>query len=220
MPTSHSLYQAFFQHPDGLCGHRDPAAPLAQIESLETRLHIITFACLLPKPNTQNLLEEQNHWLFDSSKVAYKRSQQITEALRAAQIRAPKHISRVWWQIARGIQGRYKGSIRALLQDNRDDTLTIQTYLRQSRTAFPVLSASVTSARWLDMVHRLGGIKLHNWDELREPLTAKLQKAAREFGFTEEYLHPSLALALRTWTSACHRLDTDSCGLEYCPRRD
>ena len=218
MSLSSPLAQAFYHHPAGLCGHHDPAAPLAQIERIETRLQTITFVSLLPSPNMQVILTQQSHWLFDSTQVAYKTSQQVSEALHAAQIRTPKHISRVWWQICRGIQGRFKGSIRTLLQNSHNDARAIQTYLSQSRTTFPVLSAQTTSARWLDMLHRIGGIELTHWDELREPLTAKQQKSARQFGFAEEHLHPSLALALRTWTSACHRRDVDTCGLKHCPR--
>ena len=223
MLLSSPLYQAFFEHPDGLCGQRDPALPISLVESLETRLHLITLGSILdsnlnPK-RWAELVKLQGHWLLDASQVAYKTSHQVAQTLSEESIRSPQHIARVWWQICRGVQGRFNGSFRALLQANNDNALSIQYYLRQSRTTFPVLSAPVTSARWLDRVCRVGQIQLESWDKLRITLPTKEKKSALLFGLDEEQLHPALALALHRWASTCHRLNKDVCGLKNCPRR-
>ena len=223
MPLSSPLFEAFFEHPKGLCGQHDPALSISLIEPLETRLHLITLGSILDnKPNPKRwaeLIKLQGHWLLDASQVSYKTSHQIAQALREEGIRSPQHIARVWWQICRGIQGRFNGSFRALLQANNDNALSLQNYLRKSRTTFPVLSAPVTSARWLDMIHRIGQIQLESWDKLRITLPAKEKKSARLFGLDGEQFHPALVLVLHRWASACHRLNEDSCGLEHCPRR-
>jgi len=223
MPKSTPLYQAFFEDPKGLCGRRDDALIIDDIDSLETRLHLITLAVILDSaPNPERWVElrkVQNHWLLDSSQVAYKHSKEVAQALRNSHIRAPQQSARVWWQICRGIKGRFNGSIRAFFQENGDDVTLVRQYFLESRTTFPVLSAETTSARWLDLVHRHGKIELKNWETLRIPLDDQERKSAKSFGMDEEQLHPSLALALRTWTYACHRLGTESCALAFCPHR-
>ncbi len=217
------LFQAFFDNPDGLCGQHDPSLPVAAIQSLETRLHIITLGSVLDKKiNSKrwaDLIKLEGHWLLDSSQVAYKSSHQVLQALQEEKIRSPQHIARVWWQICRGVQGRFNGSFRALLQANSDDALSVQNYLRKSRTTFPVLSAPITSAHWLDMVHRRGEVQLQRWDKLRVTLPARQRKTALLFGLDDADLHPALALALHAWPSACQHVDEISCGLEHCPRR-
>ncbi len=222
MPLLSPLYQAFFEHPKGLCGEHDLALPVAEINSLETRLSIITLGSILnTPPNTKRwtaLIELEGFWLLNPSDVAYKTSHQVAQTLQEKSIRGSQHVARVWWQICRGITGRFDGSFRALLKTNDDDALVIQNYLHQSRTTFPVLSAPITSAYWLDFIHRIGKIQLKNWDKLQITLPAKTKKSAREFGWNGDRLHPAFALALRAWTSACHRLDGDSCGFQHCPR--
>ncbi len=223
MLKSIPLYHAFFDDPKGLCGRRDDAIIIEKIASLETRLHLITLASVLDSaPNPERWLELsrlQAHWLLDSSQVAYKQSKEIAQALQKEQIRAPQHLARVWWQISRGIKGRFGGSIRAFLKENDDDVLRLQQYFKSSRTTFPALSAETTSARWMDLVHRHGSVELKNWESLRIPLTDKEQESAKLFGLDDKQLHPSLALALHMWTFACHRLDGESCALTFCPHR-
>ena len=189
MPHSSLLYQAFFEHPDGLCGQHDPALPLRVIQPLEKRLHLIALGSIFtPNSNSKRwgeLIKLQDHWLLDASQVAYKTSHQVHQALSEENIRSPQHIARVWWQICRGIQGRFDGSFRALLEANGDNALDIQSYLRQSRITFPVLSAPITSARWLDLNHRIGQIQLKNWDKLRVTIPSKQKEAALLFRLDE-----------------------------------
>jgi hypothetical protein len=223
MPLATPLYQAFFENPKGLCGRRDDALIIEKIASQETRLHLITLAAVADNsPNPERwgeLLKLETHWLLDSSQVAYKQSKEIAQAFRSEQIRVPQHIARVWWQICRGIKGRFDGSLRAFFSENGDDTLSVKRYFQRSRTAFPILSAETTSARWLDLIHRHGSIELKNWEQLRIPLGERESAAAKLFDLDEKQLHPSLALALQTWTYACHRLDAESCALPFCPHR-
>jgi len=223
MPESTDLYQAFFESPDGLCGKQDAANDLGKIVGLEPRLHLITLGCILDATPRQErwkeLLPLEDHWLADSSQVAYKRSQEVEQAFRENRVRAPKHTARVWWQICRGVQGRYKGSLRGLLDANQKNALRIQQYLEESTTSFPVLSAPITSARWLDMVHRVGQVRLVDWRELRLSLPESLKELAGLFDLDRELLHPALSLALQVWSGGCEQRDGDHCGLEDCPRR-
>jgi len=222
MPESSPLFKAFFESPNGLCGQLPPISEISKMEQLETRLHLITLGNIIDNtPNLKRwkeLITLEDHWLLDSSQVAYKTSQQIAQALKEEKIRSPQHIARVWWQICRGIQGRFAGSIHALLKNSDANALSVQNYLHQSRTTFPVLSAPITSARWLDMIHRAGKIQLTNWGKLRVALPEKQKKAALLFGIHTEQLHPSISLALHVWESSCLQLEKDVCGLQNCPK--
>jgi len=223
MNISHPLVLAFFEHPLGLCGRHDPALVLAQVEPLERRLHLLTLGVVagifMSTERWVSLAELQNHWLSDSSQVAYKSSQQVHEALQAQGLLGPAHLPRVWWQICRGIQGRFKGSLRAFLQISQDHTWTILDYLKRSKTTFPVLSGPIISIRWLDCVQRIGGVEIDGWESLKLPLSATQLKAAQEFGIKDEIVHPQVALALQGWAKSCRQLGSDSCGLGACPRK-
>lgn len=224
MNSFHPLVQALRDHPLGLCGERDAALTLLQIQNMERRLNVLTFGLVMDKrPLDQErwslLVGLQDHWLFDPSQSAYRSSALILDAFRREHIPAPQYTARVWWQICRGVQGRTKGSWRDLLRSNDDDAHLLQKYLHENRTAFPVLSGPVISALWLDLVHRVGGVPLKNWETLIAPLSKKHGKFARLFGVTTDDLHPIFANALNIWERSCQRLHSEACGLAECPRR-
>jgi len=223
MRVSHPLVEAFCEHPLGLCGRHDPALALTQVEPLERRLHILTLGVVadifMPTEGWVSLAGLQNHWLSDSSQVAYKSSQLVREAMQAQGLLGPGHLPRVWWQICRGIQGRFKGSLRTLLQTNQDHAWTILDYLKNSKTTFPVLSGPILSVRWLDYVQRTGRVVIDGWDALKVPLSATQLKAAQEFGIEGEMVHPQVALALQSWVKSCRQLGSEACGLSACPRK-
>ena len=224
MPLSSPLVQAFNDHPLGLCGQHDPAKAAESVSVLGQRLNILTFGAVA---DTRHLNAERwsalaalhDHWLFDPAQAAYKSSQEILAALQQQRIAAPQYIARVWWQICRGVQGRFKGAWRDLLKANDDNAQTLQRYLEQSQTTFPVLSGPVISARWLDLVHRIGGVALQGWEALTVTLPPEQIKTAREFGITAEAVHPLVSSALEAWPTACRSLPAGSCGLAGCPNR-
>lgn len=216
MDTTTFLWDVFLNNPTGFCGQGDPARALTQIPDLETRLSVITFANLLPSPDYSVLVTAHTAWLFEPSEVAYRRSQDVLVGFRDFNIVTPKHIARVWWQITRSVQGRFQGSFVDFLASQGSDALLVKNYLQRSKTAFPVLSGPVISACWLDMVHRMGGVTLLNWEMLSVPLSKQEQAAMREWGSMETASHPSLRLALRTWQRSCQSLK--GCELEKCPR--
>jgi hypothetical protein len=218
------LVKALLDHQLGLCGQHDPAIPAGGIEDLERRLSILTFGVVLDanplgREDWSLLTDLQTHWLFDPSRVGTLSSEQIREEFRRVSIRAPKPLARVWWQICRGVQGRTKGSWRELFRLNEENAQSLLGYLGNSRTTFPVLSGPVISARWLDLVHRVGGIELLGWETLRVPLSGGWKKTASLFGITMEVAHPAFLSALQAWTEMCQMLPTDQCGLAECPRR-
>ena len=216
MDLTDTLWYSYFNDPAGLCGQGDPAWTLKQIPDLETRLNILTFSSLFFSPNYLQLLQQQSIWLFQPGTVAYKRSQEVQSEFQSLGIQVPEYIPRAWWQISRGVQGRFQGSWTALLAAQENDALAIQTYLKGSKATFPVLSGDVISALWLDVVHRIGGISLKNWNKLEVPLGAKEQTAIQAWGSKAEKSHPSLRLALKQWQKCCQSLP--SCGLVDCPR--
>ncbi len=224
MDLSSPLLQAFQDHPLGLCGAHDPAKVVSSIEVLEQRLSALTLGAVLDiNPLSQErwsaLVALHNHWLLDPSQVAYQSSARVLTAMQETHISGPQYIARVWWQICRGVQGRYKGSWRDLLKSNNDDVHTIQSYLQKSRATFPVLVGPIIYARWLDLVHRIGSVTLQGWETLTVELSSSQRKTAHLFGITTDKVHPLLSAALNTWQVSCRKLPEGSCGLISCPWR-
>ncbi len=224
MTLSSPLVDAFSSLPLGLCGQHDPARLVQSVSSVERRLNLLTLGAVastnLPGPEQWAVLvDHQENWLFDPSQVAYKVSQEVTEAIVSLHIGAPQYIGRVWWQVCRGVQGRFKGSWRALLEANADDCAKLIGYFDRSSATFPVLSGPVVSVRWLDLIHRIGGVPLTGWESLAIPLASSQLKMAASFGITDQKVHPLISAALSTWSAACKTLPPDSCGLPSCPKR-
>lgn len=224
MTLSSNLIQAFSDHLLGLCGLREPARLVQSLSDAAERLNILTLGVVMDSnpPGGEiwsALTAIHDHWLLQPAQVAYQSSQQVQVSLRGMHIPAPGHIARVWWQICRGVQGRAQGSWQALLEANDDNVHTILGYLQKSRATFPVLSGPVISARWLDLVHRMGGITLQGWESLGVPVSSGQVEAARLFGIVGKQAHPQLLSALYFWSSACRKSPTGSCGLVNCPRR-
>ena len=221
MSLSSPLVQAFCDHPDGLCGQHEPALIITQIPSIEERLSLLAFGIAADAGQSDSarwsaLAQVHDHWLFNPSQAAYKTSPQIQEGFQQLGIKAPKHLARVWWQISRGVQGRAKGSWLALFDANQKDALHMQNYLRDSATTFPVLSGPVLSARWLDLVHRAGGVKLASWESLRMSLPKEFKAEALIFGVAEDEVHPAFISATQVWKQSCQR-KAIPCGLTSCP---
>ena len=224
MTLSSPLVQAFSSHPSGLCGQHDPAKAVEIVTVLEQRISILTFGVVadtkhLNRERWSALAALHDHWLFDPAQAAYKSSQEILTAMQQQRIAAPQYIARVWWQICRGVQGRFKGSWRDLLKASADNAQTLQGYLQQSQTTFPVLSGPVISARWLDLIQRIGGVPLQGWDALTVTLPPEQVKTAQKFGITATEVHPLVSSALEAWPTACRSLPAESCGLADCPNR-
>lgn len=206
MGINDPLIKAFVGEVLGLDREHEPAQIAASVGHLERRLHVLTLGVILdvfPSADRwSKLVEMSQEWLFDSSDVAYKKSQEVLAAMQGGGIAGPKHNARVWWQVCRGIQGRHKGSLRELMRASEDDALVIQEYLSQSKTTFPVLSGPIISVRWLDLVHRIGGVSLNNWDKLKVTLSPELINTAKQVGITSDHVHPQVAVALRWVKSA------------------
>jgi hypothetical protein len=225
MHTIDVLVNALKDRPAGLCGHHEPACAVETVADTEQRLRVLTLGAIMDvfpiRDRWETLAELSNHWLLDPGDVAYRKSQEVGAAMHDAGLGGPKQNARVWWQVCRGIQGRYKGSIRDMLRDNSDDAIRMQTYLFASKTTFPVLSGPVISAQWLDLVHRIGDVKLERWDELVMELSETQKQAAQAFGVkAATRAHPATAAGLSIWNRACERLNPPDCGLDNCPRRE
>ena len=224
MTASHPLFKTFDQHPLGICGQHDPAQVVSQLPDLEQRLSILTLGVVLDtnplsKERWGRLLALAGHWLLDSARTAYQDSRQVQTEMQSLDFKSPGHIARVWWQLCRGVQGRFQGSWRGLIAAGDRSAMKLQAYLHGNKTTFPVLSGPTLSARWLDLVHRVGGIPLQGWDELSVPRSAGQEEAARLFGMESKSAHPALQSALMLWPQACQRRQDTSCGLKYCPGR-
>ena len=222
MALSPPLVQAFSEHPLGLCGWHEAARSVGSIEDVEQRLNVLAFgvvvdANFLSLERWSALAAIHDHWLLVPSQVAYQSSSQVLTGMQAMGIPGPQHIARVWWQICRGVQGRYKGSWRDLIKANDDNALTLQGYLQKNQATFPVLAGPVISAHWLDLVHRIGGVTLQGWETLTVKLPSHQSKTARLFGIGADEVHPLLSSALHAWPASCRKLAGESCGLDDCP---
>ena len=224
MTLSSPLVQAFSDHTLGLCGQREPARVISHLEDIEQRLNLLALGVVVDTRHINaerwsTLAEAHDHWLFQPPQSAYKTSSQILAGMQQLRLAAPQHIARVWWQICRGVQGRTKGLWRDLFRSNDDDAQVVQKYLRNNQTTFPVLSGPVISARWLDLVHRIGGVSLKNWETLSVPLPKNQGKTAQLFGVATDEVHPLFSSALNAWEGSCQKLPAGSCGLAECPHR-
>ena len=205
---------------DQLCGHEDPVQQVCDVKSIETRLRILTLGVLYDTfPGTtpwNTLISIGDTPLLDPTHIAYSHSKEVGAMLKQAELGKPAHYGRVWWQICRGIQGRFKGRFTALLAAQDHHALSIQAYLTESSTTFPVLSGPSTSARWLDLIHRVAGIELQGWHALKVDLPEGLGKAARAFDHEQTNAHPVVWYALRAWVTYCQA--HPDCALATCPR--
>ena len=222
MALSSPLVQAFRGHPLGLCGRHEAAQSVGVIEDGEQRLNVLAFgvvvdANFLSLERWSALAAIHDHWLLAPSQVAVQSSSQVWAGMQKMGIPGPQYIARVWWQICRGVQGRYKGSWRDLIKANDDNALTLQGYLQKNQATFPVLAGPVISAHWLDLVHRIGGVTLQGWETLTVKLPSHQSKTARLFGIGADEVHPLLSSALHAWTLSCRKLSGESCGLDGCP---
>ena len=222
MALSSPLVQAFSGHPLGLCGRHEAARSASSIDDIEQRLNVLAFgvvvdANFLSLERWSALAAIHDHWLLAPSQVAVQSSSQVWTGLQEMGIPGPQYIARVWWQICRGVQGRYKGSWRDLIKANDDNALTLQSYLQKNQATFPVLAGPVISARWLDLVHRIGGVTLQGWETLTVKLPSSQRKTARLFGIGVGEVHPLLSSALHAWTRSCRKLSGEACGLDGCP---
>ena len=224
MSLSLPLVQAFIDHPLGLCGRHEAARSVSSIDDIEQRLNVLTFGVVvdtnfISSGRWSMLVALHDHWLLDPSRVAYGSSTQVLIAMNEMGISAPQHIARVWWQISRGVQGRYRGSWREMLKSNDENAQALQIYLRDNRTTYPVLAGPIISARWLDLVHRIGGVSLRGWEELTVKLPAHQRKTAGLFGIVRDEAHPLLSSALNAWSISCRKLSKEFCALALCPER-
>jgi len=224
MDLTSQLIQAFSEHPHGLCGHNDPVRVIQDVVDLEQRLNILALGVVLDiNPLSEErwsiLVSLAGYWLLEPSQVAYRSSQQVQAIMKEMGILGPRHIPRVWWQLCRGVQGRFKGSWRALIASGQDDARKLGEYLRQNKATFPVLAGPVISARWLDLIHRMGYVELKAWEDLRVPLPKGEKKTAGLIGIESTEVHPLLFSALHSWTIACQKLNPDSCGFANCPKK-
>jgi hypothetical protein len=219
---SSNFVQAFL-YPTGFCGSPDPFFQIQEIADLETRLHMLTMAAALNAFSAPNkitaMAAHQDHWLLRSSEAAYKKSQEVGAALVQLRLGGAKQDGRVWWQICRGIQGRFKGSIKSLLDANGYDTKNLQAYLQDSKTTFPVLSGPVISVRWLDLVSRWGDRPLAGWETLMIPFTEGLKEQGSFLDQSLSAIHPAAAAAIEHWSKSCRSGQVGNCGWAKCPNR-
>lgn len=217
------LVNALKDQPAGLCGHHEPACAVEVIEDTELRLRALALGAILDVfpvvARWEQIAALADHWLLQPVEVAYRESSEVEAAMKEQHIDGPRHNARVWWQVLRGVQGRFNGEFRAMLAAQGDDAIQMQQYLRDSKTTFPVLSGPVISAQWLDLVHRVGGVPLQQWDALVVDLSAGQQQAAQSFGVKATRAHPATAAGLSIWRRACERREPPACGLDHCPRR-
>ena len=119
MALSSPLVQAFSGHPLGLCGRHEAARSASSIDDIEQRLNVLAFgvvvdANFLSLERWSALAAIHNHWLMAPSQVAVQSSSQVWTGMQKMGVPGPQHIARVWWQICRGVQGRYKDTVGEL----------------------------------------------------------------------------------------------------------
>lgn len=125
MDLTDTLWYSYLNDPAGLCGQGDPAWVLKQIPDQENRLSVLTFSSLNFSPEYLKLLENHQSWLFRPQITAYKRSQEVGQEINRLGLRVPGYIPRAWWQVSRGVQGRFQGSWTALFRAQANDALAI-----------------------------------------------------------------------------------------------
>lgn len=207
----------------GLCGMHEPAQVIAAVPDQEMRLRMLTLGAILDvfplRERWTVIAGLADHWLMDIPILAYRTSHEVAAAFQEEKIAGPTHSARTWWQVCRAVQGRFKGPVRDLLRESDDKAGAIQTYLAASRATFPVLAGPVISARWLDLVDRIGGVQLSGWETLRVKLSARERASGERLGIPHRTAHPWLAMSLRVWKTACQGLGKNGCGFRACPNQ-
>lgn len=218
-----TFLDTFTSHSLGFCGFREPAALVGQIPGSERRILVLAFGAILDiflqGSQWETLVGIQDSPLLDPAWVAYRESKEIAQLMRQMKVGGPQYNARVWWQICRGVQGRFNGSFSDLLAANEWDSAAVQAYLKRSKTTFPVISGKVVSAQWLDWCSRIGGAALAGWEDLRVKLPASLIPAAEKIGVDHPLVHPQMYGALLAWEKHCNGLGEDFCGLAECWKR-
>ena len=221
---SSKFMKTYFNSKSTFCGAPDPFLAIQQIEDAEVRLHALTLNTIVDiSPKTTKipkLIDAQDHWLLQSTQVAYKQSKEVEESLNQLGIGGPRQNARVWWQICRGIQGRFKGSLTSLFEENLYDADQVTTYLQASKTTFPVLSGPVVSIRWLDLISRYGEKPLKNWEGLVIPLPSSYKEIAEVLGLKTDIVHPAVVSALSLWSQSCKSSSGIDCAWKDCPRKE
>ncbi|MBA3534788.1 MAG: hypothetical protein H0T73_22990 [Ardenticatenales bacterium] len=149
-------------------------------------------------------------WLFDPAQVAYAEWPTVETALRQWRLASRRQESRGWYEVARGLQGRFKGDIRAMVEAGGGRTSGLLAYLAKSPSTFPFLSGEETSRLWLEQLRRIGGLSI----EEDEPLCLVPSQRAREAAASQrldpgpEALPAHHVLALEVWAALSTRDQT------------
>ena len=220
MPTSSDLLDAYSDFPPGLCGRGEPAQVIKTIMDPVDRIALLTLGVILDiKPLSherwQSLTTLAGRWVLEPAVVAYKSSEEIA----ALPVFSGKTAARAWWQISRGIQGRYQGNWQSLFAECEQDAGKILAYLAKNKATFPVLSGPKVSVIWVDLLSRIGGVELSGCEALRVTIPANLRKSAAQFAISADKIHPQLLSALQTWSDSCRHLPSSTCALAACPNR-
>ncbi|MGH2544051.1 MAG: hypothetical protein ACRDIB_14725 [Ardenticatenaceae bacterium] len=151
--------------------------------------------------------DKATHWLFDTAQVAYADWRAVEKALAPHGLAEHRQDVRGWYEVARGLQGRFKGDVASLIaagpKGQPARTSAILAYLDASSTTFPFLSGDKTARLWLDQLRRIGGIEIIE----DEPLRLAPSKEARDIAATHGLSLPSRALpiqqllALEAWAA-------------------
>lgn len=146
--------------------------------------------------------DSETRWLFDPSQVAYADWQDVGAALKVHGLATRRQDVRSWYMVSRGLQGRFKGDVRALIEVAGPASGAIIAYLEENRTTFPLLAGEVTARIWLDQLRRLGAVEIKEEPPLCLPPSERARRVARESGIEldEGPLPVHQLLALEVWT--------------------
>lgn len=146
--------------------------------------------------------DEATRWVFDTERVSYGDWRDVGAALAAHGLGRRRQDVRGWYDLARGIQGRFKGAVNEMIDAAGNTVSGLVTYVDQHAATFPLLAGDVTARRWADQLRRRAGVTLDEDIALTEVLDdrvlARLSEAGIDTGPVVAVHH---ALAAEVWAA-------------------
>lgn len=139
-------------------------------------------------------------WLFDTERVAYDDWREVEAALKSQGLAQRRQDVRGWYDTSRGLQGRFKGDVAAMIEAGGATVSGMLAYLTYNRTTFPLLAGEETARFWLDQLRRIGGLVIEPDEALEVTLGKEARQKLDQAGIeASEWLPVQEALAAKVW---------------------
>jgi len=117
------------------------------------------------------------HWVFDTGRVAFEDWRALEAALGRHGLAERRQDVRGWYDVARGLQGRFKGDVAAMVVAAGPAAADLVEYVAANKATFPLLAGDRIAARWADQLRRVARVAV---DDAAPGLTERLGSSVRD----------------------------------------